>query len=319
MQARIGVYPEEAESTSSTSIGALAAGALLTLWCQNASGGSVLGSAFLVAPGLALTAAHVIEEYRVNHSLYREGTSLFAVPMPPGHPMTWVAHRILTMEGGDVAILELDLHTKIPTDFTLPVFHLGTRMPLPGELVSVLGRVSLDGEGRPAPPTRSTSMGSARLNTITSTGRVIEVYLRGRGALYPDPGLIADIAIFGGMSGGPCFDKRGMVIGVCTSSSLDLARPEEKYGTISFLWRALLERIRPRWPAGFFPLGFRILDLAPAAEANRLVWNAQGWRYRPLEPDAVELAEALKGGHLHGLDTRDGESMGEPSPDAFDR
>ena len=54
-------------------------GALLGLWSTERDGAYVQGTAFLIAPELALTAAHVIDEYIEQHGLADGGSSLMAV------------------------------------------------------------------------------------------------------------------------------------------------------------------------------------------------------------------------------------------------
>ena len=80
--------------------------------------------------------------------------------------------------------------------------------------------------------------------------------------MLPSPTLEVDCPAWGGLSGGPAFDKHGRVVGVLSSS---YTGPEDTTGPsyISLLWPALCAEINGGWPAGVIPAHRSLRELEP--------------------------------------------------------
>lgn len=251
-------------------------GPLLALWCSGNGVGNHRGSAFLVAPGVAITAYHVLQDYKENEGLLTSDAELVAFGQQGGLGMAWIVRSIIEPEDGDVAILLMDLHTQLPDDFSLTVFELGARLPRLGERGTVLGiRSNLPG-GVNAMDDGRRDLGKLAAATIASSGPVTDLWPEGRPML--GPAFALEATAIGCMSGGPVFDNRGLVIGMVSSS----IKVEDGYTTTaSLLWQNLFMEIGPTWPLGFLPDRFELRDLMypPEAAYVQRVGDGNGLTY----------------------------------------
>lgn len=238
-------------------------GPLLALWCSGNGVGNHRGSAFLVAPGVAITAYHVIEDYKDKEGLLTAGAELVAFGQQDGLGLSWIVRTIVEPEEGDVAILLMDLHTALPEDFRLLVFELGARLPRLGERCTVVGiRSNLPGGVNELDDDRR-HLGSIQASTIASSGAVVDLYPEGRPFLGPS--IAIEATAIGCMSGGPVFDARGLVIGMISTS----VQIEDAYvSTASLLWQTLWVEIGPTWPSGMLADRFRLRDVMNPGEAD---------------------------------------------------
>jgi hypothetical protein len=237
-------------------------GPMLALWCLGNNVGNHRGSAFLLAPGVAITARHVIEDYEANEGLFKGGAELIAFGQQGGVGLSWIVHSVMRPEAGDAAILLMDLHSPLPNDFTLMVYAPGARIPGIGELGTVLGiRTNLP-DGVNAIGSASGALGKLEASTIASTGPVSDHYPE-RGPLVGAPCFAIEATAIGCMSGGPIFDERGMVVGMISNS---IAFGQD-YTTIgALLWDILSVDIEPSWPVDYWPSRTRLRDLMDPAE-----------------------------------------------------
>lgn len=246
-------------------------GPLLALWCSGNGVGNHRGSAFLVAPGVAITAYHVIQDYKDHEGLLTSDAELVAFGQQGGIGLSWVVRKIVEPEEGDVAILLMDLHTQLPEDFTLLVFELGARLPRLGERGTVLGiRSNLPGGVNEMDDARR-DIGKLAASTIASSGPVTNLWPEGRPWLGPAFGLEA--TSIGCMSGGPVFDARGLAIGMV---SLSVKEGDDYTSTASLLWQSLWMEVGPTWPPGFLAERFRLRDVMHPPEAAYVVRAEQG-------------------------------------------
>ena len=250
-------------------------GPVLALWCTGDGTGHQRGSAFLVAPGVAVTAHHVIQDYEDKEGLLRADAELVAFGQQGGLGLTWIVRSIVTPEAGDVALLMMDLHTALPEDFSLYVFELGARLPRVGERGTVLGIRSNLPDGVNVLDDRSRHLGKLEAATIASSGPIIDLYPLGR-PMIDTPCFSLEATALGGMSGGPVFDARGLVIGMISSS---VAIEGGYVSTASLLWQSLWFEIGPTWPSGFLGEKFRLRDVMFPPEADYVRTEGDGLVY----------------------------------------
>ena len=204
----------------------------------------IWGSAIMVAPGVALTAGHVIDEMRDRGFLTEAGGQLFAVTFHADRLELWRADSFTRVDIGDLSLLTLVRTTASsgPPDTTLKfsLARMAARMPGVGETISLVGfkAAEISFEGRAL-------MGLALLGSV---GQVTDQYPQRRDSHgLPNPAIAVNARTVGGMSGGAAFDAAGHLIGVI-SSGLD-----ESPTFVSLSWPASYVPIAPKWPPAAMP------------------------------------------------------------------
>ncbi len=191
----------------------------------------------MVAPGLLLTATHVLDELRAsgNHPI-------FLTFLPTG-ARGWLAKesrnamRESKFEEGeanpsDLTLVSCTLNSDALADYPLNLWTLRVGLPLVGERLWAFGfrhgHVEDD---------------VASVSPMVSSGLVTAAFPQGRGERMPAPCIEVEMDTMGGMSGGPVVDSDGNVIGV-VSSSFD-GGPSY----VTLIWDALNYRIGGTVPA----------------------------------------------------------------------
>jgi Trypsin-like peptidase domain len=196
-----------------------------------------------VAPGVAIAAKHVIEQFLPQLSI-EGGACLTCTSIIPSQLMVWNCRKITMPPDTDLAILILSYTTELPPDNTFTIAAITTRLPKVGEQVSMVGFTASD-EEFPFDPVGYTVRGDVRV----SVGTIKKRHATGRDKfLIPWP--VLQIASFTsrGMSGGPVFDQRGHLLGIVSSC----IETDDQMGPsyISLLWPALMTPIDAEWPNG---------------------------------------------------------------------
>ena len=201
----------------------------------------IWGSAVMVAPGVALTARHVVDHMRNEGFLGEEvGGYLLAIGFHNDGTAIWNPNNYYFGDG-DLAILTL---VRIPQNAsrdlapTVNVATLVARQPLMGETISLIGFVA---------PERGEFENDAALDLLGSVGPVIDLYPNGRGRSRPVPSAGVLAKIINGMSGGAALDAQGRLLGIITSGL------DEEPSFISLSWPILFTPIEVAWPPGHFP------------------------------------------------------------------
>jgi S1-C subfamily serine protease len=196
----------------------------------------------MVAPGVALTAGHVIDEMRCRGFLAQAGGQLWAISVHAADRVElWRADSFTQdEEGSDLSLLTLVRTTATsgpPADSPLKfnLARIAARMPCVGETISLIGfkaaEVSFE---------RGAIMG---LSLVGSVGQVSDQYPQGRDScVLPNPSIAVDACTEGGMSGGAAFDAAGHLIGVISSGLNELP------SFVSLSWPAIHVPIAPKWP-----------------------------------------------------------------------
>jgi hypothetical protein len=212
-------------------------GLVLALAVGSAAGTEVHGSAVLVAPGVALCARHVIEDYAAP--LKSGQASALCVGFDDGSLRLWRVAHLTTVPATDLAILGLTYATDLPDDHTFYQAHISTRTPALGERLICLGFRA----EHPLFPAGTNVTGTVQF----SAGTVLESHPEGRDSLVlPWPCLVADFPAWGGMSGGPVFDTAGRLIGLLSASLQAEDEPSPSY--VSLIWPSLGIEFLGEWP-----------------------------------------------------------------------
>jgi hypothetical protein len=231
-------------------------GAVLSFHFASDTQHDVDGSAVLVAPGIALTAKHVIEPH-IEWLMAGEKHSL-CVGVTKGQMNVWGVRQVTMLPHADIAILGLELRSAMPPDRTFRQAVISTRLPKIGDRVQIIGfraneatRV-LDGK----------QGYSVDAKLLVSAGVVKERYpIRRDSVMLPWPVLEVDCPSWGGMSGGPVFDDRGHLIGLlCSSFTQD---SDDGVSYVSLVYPALVVKFQGGWPAAAFQEERTLLEMAP--------------------------------------------------------
>src|SRR5439155_12515597 len=124
-----------------------------------------------------------------------------------------------------------------------------TRLPKIGEQVSMVGFTASD-KGYPLNPAGGyTVPGHVRV----SVGTITNQHHRGRDLTKPWPTVEVGSWASGTMSGGPVFDKHGLLVGIVSSCLVTDEKEGPSY--VSLLWHALTTPIDVEWPKGVYEPG----------------------------------------------------------------
>jgi hypothetical protein len=237
------------ERNGSLPLGALE-GALLTVSFRDDVGHHTYGSAIMVAPGIALAAAHVIRHEDYYESFQRGNASAVCMGFARDGGQLWDVHRITLIDDTDLAILGLKLRSAIPSSGTFSTAHMTTRMPAVGEELLLCG-FSADALTQPRAAQIAVT-GDFRF----ARGEVLDVFQGGADrVMVRGPSLAMDCDAAGGMSGGPVFDARGYLLGIISTSIAGMSAT-----IVSHAWPALVRgQVEPVWPVGRAPAGKQLL------------------------------------------------------------
>lgn len=257
-------------------------GALLAVVFLREQRQEFLGSAVMVAPGIAIAAKHVFEDQKPD--LFASN-SLFVLCGPQKETLEfWMPYSVTEIDGTDLLLISMDIASPIKSEHTIHGFRLSTRTPQIGEMLSVVGfrpsKLEFEHElGKP-----SHFGGSA----YCGIGRVTAVYPDGRDRLMlPWPVFEIDCPSHGAMSGGAILDNTGSLIGILSTSFSMEDSTGPSYG--SFLWSALDAGVKGGWRG-----------LKPFSEFTTLrkLHNAN-MSCEILRADAVDTSKKGSGGFVY--------------------
>jgi hypothetical protein len=135
---------------------------------------------------------------------------------------------------------------------------ISTRFPKIGENLLIAGFRASDYEFKVFNGDKGEKLISYSGNVLACNGSVTNRFPAGRDtSMLPWPTLEVSCPSFGGMSGGPVFDSKGMLIGLLSSSY------DEGPSYISLIWPALATRFEGGWPNSFFEGEKTLIDLTP--------------------------------------------------------
>jgi hypothetical protein len=234
-------------------------GALLSLGLQSSpeEGLRIEGSAVMIAPGLAVTATHVFMDFWEGLEAGQERMALQGI-RSDGTADMWNVQNITRTDGDDMALLGVDLMSKIHPDWYISTFPLTTRTPVPGEPILIAG-FREDKEFRHVEPGElgaQTNVGDMYI----AQGKVGDIYEDGRDAvLLSFPSFEVNCGSHGGMSGGAVLDDAGKLLGVITRGWATDGGDGPTYATR--ITELLNRPVRLTWPPGLHPERAALVDI----------------------------------------------------------
>jgi hypothetical protein len=203
----------------------------------------VVGTAFIVAPGLAISAAHIFED---DFDAIRDGKlHTFAFGILSEISVIWKIESLNISDGNDICLISISPNSEFPGGSTIWRFGLTTRAPHQGEEVHLVGfrhgTVETEGE--------KVFLGA---KLMASRGVIEAVYPVKRDAiLMPYPTLQIAAESIGGMSGGIVISSEGLILGVI-ARGFDV---EDATGPTFASWiiDCIARPIIISWPSGLYP------------------------------------------------------------------
>lgn len=245
------------------------------------------GSAVFIAPGVALTASHVIEAYwkqfddlgRWDDKTTTAGFALQAFQYVRGSSQLIVWHVIAAWHSPvvDVAVIQLVPDHDLPRDYRWPYVTLDVAPPTVGTEVQAFGF-----------PVHQASFNASagwalEHEPLGSRGVVTQCYPERRDRVLRNyPCFEMDIETLDGMSGGPVFDRTGYLRGI-NCSGFDGAEAARHVSYASILWPALALPIRPTPHLGLSEGDTRLLHLARDGRLHAI--NHERLRFEALEDE----------------------------------
>ncbi len=193
----------------------------------------VHGSGVMVAPGMLLTATHVLDVFA------RDGTGpVFCTFLPTGM-RAWLPIDVITIAGpsafyhdrkvfSDLSLVSCTLNSDAHADQPLMLAPMQVALPLIGDRLWAVGfRHQHIGDG------------GTYVAPLVSSGLVTAAYPNGRGERMASPCFEVEMEAVGGMSGGPVVNSEGLLVGI-VSSSFDGAPTY-----VTLIWDALRMEVKP--------------------------------------------------------------------------
>lgn len=244
-------------------------GVLIALSFRDDDGHHTTGSAVLVGPGLAICAAHVLQDQGFYEKLTSAGATLVGQAPFPGGMHLWTVNYVTLVPDSDLAMLSMSLTSNYPQDRRFTTAHITTRMPQVGDELTLTG-FSANRETEEIGPAIRMELRPGCLKT-----KVLQVYPDGAGTMVPGPCVAVDFEASGGMSGGPVFDSRGFLVGVVSTAVVG-----GDASFVSHVWPALVRsQANPVWP----------LDPYPRPAPGTLLHYGKKFGVTIERPDAFEL------------------------------
>jgi hypothetical protein len=255
---RPGFHPDQPSFAAPPDLGQFE-GLLLVVSYSTAEKHVVLGSAVMVAPGIALCVAHVIRVF-LDELAAGKVAAMF-VGLASHGAEGWKPAYVTTIDPGEICILSFQYMAQLPPSRTFHLACLTTRLPAVGERLYMAGFRAGAGEFA-----RDDSVpAEMEAHLLISNGPVVELFPHGLGTYKPWSTLTVDCAAVGGMSGGAVFDSRGFLVGLI-SSSFEMGEGQLPSPTfVALTWSSLGTQFPGIWPA--FPqfIGNKtLIDLAAA-------------------------------------------------------
>ena len=227
-------------------------GALLAIGVRRAGSQEICGSGFMVAPGLALSATHVLRGHL--DEIMAGSVFAFCVGIRTTGLDLWKIRSVSLTNEDDLAYLSLELMSAIDLAWRFSCLGVTTRCPTPSEAVTIFGF-------------RFEQPSVAADGSVTFWGDLFAAAGAVR-AVYPERSVYGPVSYpsieiacgsLGGMSGGVLLDRHGLAMGLV---SRGLGTDGDGVTWASWLVGSGLNRhLAIPWPPGTYPHDVHILDI----------------------------------------------------------
>lgn len=172
----------------------------------------VLGSGVMVAPGILLTATHVLDAMRGDGP-----GPVFCTFLPTGM-RAWLPIDVVTISGpsafyhdrkvtSDLSLVSCTLNSEAHSDQPLMLAPMQVSLPLLGDRLWAMGFRH-----------QHIGVGETYVTPFVSSGLVSAAYPNGRGERMASPCFEVEMEVLGGMSGGAVVNDKGLLVGIISSS-----------------------------------------------------------------------------------------------------
>ena len=233
------------------------------------------GTAVIISPRFALTAMHVVDEFRaVLDGRHASGTgvsfnlTLFSRFHEDQTGILWNVKSIVSKSPSDIALLVIEPGSPVPPGKRIGLAEIELFPPAVGERIVAFGHPVQDVHVEDDAVT-------VVEETYSSLGQVTEVFpLKRDSAVMPVPCYATTARFDGGMSGGPLFNDDGRLCGL-VSSSMSHDETGEHTSYASTLWPILAFSVEVNDPAG--TRSVTLLDLFRDGQLSGVGWESVGF------------------------------------------
>ena len=227
-------------------------GALLMVVVRTGAGEGIVGTAVVLAPGLAVTATHLFGDCLPE--VGKGKATVFCVGPTTAGAFMWQVNKLNYSDRDDIAYMSLELRSPVFPDWRLYSIAVTTRTPEPGETLSVIGFKF------PTIMRESSHTFRAEGGLYVAVGKVTNVYHPFRDQLLmPYPTIEVACGSLGGMSGGAVVDCQGYLVGIISRGW----QTEEQDGPTYAAWiiGGLNRQLEIPWPPGVYEQPIHILKI----------------------------------------------------------
>lgn len=233
-------------------------GALVAVGVTDNKTITIWGSGVLVAPGLVLTAKHVVDDF-ADAVENRELDYCCIGPRSSGNADFWRGASLRYAENeSDTAFLGVKLNSPIEPDWVVSCFPVSVIPPRPTEMLTVVG-FRFEEPGSIKPERMGDIAVVAQGNMHASAGRVAAFHPYARDSRMPYPTIEISSGSVGGMSGGAVLDRNGAIVGLVSRGFA----ADDGLGPTYAAWilQALMFEVVLPWPKGVYAPDTPILNL----------------------------------------------------------
>lgn len=232
----------------------------------------IIGSGVMLAPGLCLTATHVLEEMANQPLLYsfvdEKSMRIWVVEdyAAQQFKVELVPFQQSRRKVSDSCILACSPFSVFSDAHPLRFVPIEVTIPKIGERLWTIGYREKSNDGAPM------------IGCFLSSGLVTELYLEGRGSHLKGPCIEVGMNVYGGMSGGPVFNAAGRVVGV-VSSGMEGGDGIPGPTYVTLVWPSLVSTVHSPWPQDYWPdqtAGLQIVPRRGGARVQGSVREEQG-------------------------------------------
>ncbi|WP_071592973.1 serine protease [Serratia sp. S4] len=243
-------------------------GLIVAIGIINSEEQKILGSGVMIAPGICLTATHVVEETFSNQAI------IYTFPCESSMRM-WCPQEFDALKTekveilfqqpqekfSDVSIMSCSPLSKFNDNEPYVYVPIEVALPKIGERLWAAGYREVNNDGTPT------------ISFYSTSGLVTEQYSQGRGSYIQGACVEVAMKALGGMSGGPVFNKDGRVVGVI-SSCLEGHDDDKGPTYVTLIWPSLVSVVSCTWPNGMWPDNIAGLQVETKSNGARVLGGA---------------------------------------------